>query len=191
MKFANIIEAWNHDPVKEITNKLSKGEFKIATEQSEFFDFKNANSVGATVSLSDNNLYGSDASCGTSDFGLGNLGCLNSLDSLGSLDSLVGPKRPDNSKGLCDSAGSKCSFSIKHLNKCDNCYLKLKQLINKKVNEKFDNILLENKFKQLQTTFVPPSYDQRSDSWKETLVIMVGAIIAIFLIFMIVKIFYK
>ena len=35
--FSNITEAWNYDPVKEITNKLSKNKFQTDTEQSKIF----------------------------------------------------------------------------------------------------------------------------------------------------------
>ena len=38
--FSNITEAWGHDPVKEMTEELSKGAFQANKNQSNFFNFK-------------------------------------------------------------------------------------------------------------------------------------------------------
>ena len=41
--YSNISEAWENDPVKEMTNKLSSGIVKTYPERSEVFNFKNHN----------------------------------------------------------------------------------------------------------------------------------------------------
>lgn len=38
--YSNITDAWNNDPVKEISTKLSQGSFRDTSEYSESFDFK-------------------------------------------------------------------------------------------------------------------------------------------------------
>lgn len=211
--FSHINEAWNYDPVKEITNKLSRGSFRTNTDQSEVFNFKNQSKINSNdiLSLSDENslnLLSEDTSY------------LNTIDSdFCSYAPVNFDKYPykkkqnknrysrkydsDTNPSLSDSIDtSRCNYSIKHLKKCDRCYDKLKNLINNKVNKKFDEIILDTKMKQLQN---PSSMSQlpilqqpiaipqsnHSDSWKETLIIVIGAIIAMFIIFLIVKAIHK
>jgi hypothetical protein len=231
--FSNITEAWSHDPVKEMTNKLSGGAFQTNTNQSEIFNFKNqsnnVNQKRVNMINSKDNLSLSDAS------GLSLLSentiASNTINSdfksfaPVNFDKYKGNKMSNkkyNSKNIkfnisdgSDSEifseplqESRCNYSIRHLKKCDKCYDKLKKLVNTKVNNKFDEIILENKMKQLQNitsmqpniiqpqqqSQVPISHSQnntRNDSWKETLIIVVGAIIAIFIIFLIVRALHK
>jgi len=217
--FSNITEAWGNDPVKEMTNKLSNGVFKTDTEQSEIFNFNKRKNTNQKKSISSLSL---------SDANSLNLLSDNNTLSLNNISSDFSPyarvnfnKNRNKSKHkkkiyqnvnysesdeFSDSMRhSKCDYSIKHLKNCDNCYNKLKHLVNSKVNKKFDEIILENKMKQLQNISVLPAgqavvqqptpYVQNSgsnsDSWKEVLIIMVGAVIAIFIIFLIVKSLHK
>ena len=99
----------------------------------------------------------------------------------------------DNNFSIKDS---KCSYSVRHLSKCRKCYKQLNKLINKKVKEKINDIILDDKLKQLQHNYIPSPNQQLgttglSDTWKETLIIIVGAVIAIFIIFLTTKSFNK
>ena len=90
---------------------------------------------------------------------------------------------------------SRCSYSVKHLKKCNRCYIKLKKLINRKVTKKFDEIILDNKIKQIQSQsqFQPISQQQpiisnsMSDSWKQMMIMMIGIILLILIIFSVIK----
>jgi hypothetical protein len=94
------------------------------------------------------------------------------------------------------SEPNECAYSIKHLNKCGHCYRKLIKIIDKKVKQKCDSALLDAKLRQIQNQSVqnPSSSPVQSsisnnDSLKETLIIVIGAVIAIFIIFLITKSF--
>ena len=96
---------------------------------------------------------------------------------------------------------SKCMFSFRHLKTCFHCHDKMKHLIDIKVNKRIDEIILENKIKQLQnipfSMISQPTLNSRnnnnskSESYKETLIIVVGALIALIILFIIVKIIHK
>lgn len=206
--FSNISDAWNHDPVKEMTDKLSKGAFqntqntnkRISTDKSPS-DFKwktkeitnsknNSNlSDGNSLSLlSDNTIGFSD-----SDFG--------------SFAPIIFNKkkaRNNNSKQHIDTDDTEitnssddldCNYSVKHLKKCIHCNDKIKKLISNKVNKKFDEMILDNKIKQLQNavgsgiqTYQPlVASNMNNDSWKQTLIIVVAVVIIIFVIFLMAK----
>lgn len=194
--FSNISDAWDHDPVKEISNKLSNGSFKTNTEYNKIFDFKNRNPGNKimksddVLSLSDVNSlkFISDDNSDCSSFAPINFNKY--------LKKFPGKSNKNNFNESLEN--SKCTYGVKHIKKCDKCYDQLKHFINTKVNKKFDELILENKMKQLQNTshilHQPTPYIQnstKSDSWKEVLIIVVGAIIAIFIIFLIVKSIYK
>lgn len=225
--YSIINEAWKHDPVKEITNKLSRGGFLSQNDHTNVFNFRqqnNSNQKNAlslskdALSLSDNSLsllsentIGSNNSDGkiiekdflkgvNSDLEYGPFAPAN-LDkypkskekkyhkikhpSITSLNDIT-----TSESDLIESVNdSKCDYSVKHLNKCDRCYYKLKRMIDNKVNKKLDELVLEQKMKQIQNMPVqtPVQPNPSSESWKETLIIVVGAIIAIFIIFLIVK----
>jgi hypothetical protein len=161
MMFSNINEVWNNDPVKAITDNLAKN------------DTANLSDSHSLHLLSDEyniNNYGSYApvNFGKKDMKIMDLEMMSEM--------------------ISSPVNSKCFYSMKHLKKCDKCHYKLKALINSKVNKKFDEMILKSKMKQLQnaTAHTQP-YVPKSDSWKETLIIVVGAIIAIFIIFILVK----
>ncbi|XWV25153.1 hypothetical protein QJ856_gp0619 [Tupanvirus deep ocean] len=228
--FSNITEAWNYDPVKEMTDKLSKGAFRTNTDQSEIFNFKSqSNNINQTkinnakpkdiISLSDGNslslLSENTTGINTLDSDFGSFAPVN-FDKYSNNKKKQNKnkhsKRYDSISSDSDLSStdsleeSRCDYSVKHLKKCDRCYDRLKKLVNSKVNRKFDEIILDTKMKQLQNVTVPQfpilqqpqaqSYAQNiptpnSDSWKETLIIVIGAIIAIFIIFLIVKAMHK
>ena len=233
--FSNINEAWGRDPVKEMTEKLSKGAFQSQTSHSNIFNFKNQNNLinndktalKDVVSLSDNSINLLSENTTNSDYSAPSI--YSSRDMIKGLsdaseyssyapvnfgkysknkkNKLKNSKHPSvtsidfsdtdtsDSNFLDSVEDSRCTYSIKHLKKCDRCYYKLKRMVDSKVNKKIDAILLDTKMKQLQNTTsstIQPSvpYNQTngiSDSWKEVLIIIIGAIIAIFIIFLIVK----
>jgi hypothetical protein len=215
--FSNINDAWDRDPVKEMTNKLSNGAFKTQTDRAEIFNFKDGSNKINNARIgnkceSDNSIF-SQSSLDL--FSNSNLSPKKNKSHIGSsleytLDSDYSSyapvnfkKKPYYSKSLIDSdlfsesiTDSKCMYSVKHLKKCDGCYSKLKKMINQKVNKKFDEMMLDMKMKQIQTGMQIPNQIQSvpqyqsnpfSDSWKETLIIMIGALIALFMIFLIVR----
>lgn len=88
---------------------------------------------------------------------------------------------------------SKCSKVAHHLKKCNRCSKKLKKLINNKLNAKYKDLLIDKHIthtsaQQLQPVASVPAF---SDSFKETLLIVVAAIIVIFILFLIAKSFSK
>lgn len=231
--FSNITEAWSHDPVKEMTEKLSKGTFQTNIPHSEIFNFKNQsnldnqNKTSSLVKPNELSLSeGNSLSVVSENTPISSLSLLNTNESdFGSyapvnFDKYSTKKKYHIKKNKYDDSdesesdlsseslqNSRCSYSVKHLKKCDRCYNKLKKIVNTKVNKKFDEIILETKMKQLQNATLPqtqiiqpfqplqnhlPQQPQNittngSESWKETLIIVIGAIIAIFIIFLIVK----
>lgn len=86
---------------------------------------------------------------------------------------------------------SRCNYSINHLEQCDNCYNKMNRLIETKVNKKFDELMLQEKIKQLENSLDAKNsknYNKKSsESWKDTMIIILGAVIVIFMIFLIVR----
>ena len=218
--FSNITDAWGNDPVKEITNKLSKGAFQSHTDHEKVFNFKKQNllqnqkKVNDIVSLSENMSLSlasenTDASKNSlfSDVTEYTTYAPANYDKYPNKKHKIlrGSKHPsinsinftdtdtDTSNILDTVEDSKCTYSTKHLKKCDRCYYKLKKLVDNKINKKIDDIVLDTKMKQLeafsqnqqQTSLQKNS--GTSDSWKETLIIVVGAIIAILIILLIFK----
>lgn len=153
--YSNIDEVWSHDPIKEITNKISGN-----NSNSDFFDRKKQSNFSPSdpksLSL-------------TSDFNASD-SIMNSIK----LDSL------------------QCSHNLAHVRKCNKCNKKIKRLVNLKVNERIDDILLERKLNQLRNlstikTNDTQKIDNVSNTWKELLVIMVGCILLVFVFLIIFK----
>lgn len=226
--FSDITEAWEKDPVREITNKLNKnshGKYQYAynhrfSEKSPTDVLNLSNTNRRNTSLSNTRDQFSDASLDllsestidlkNDDF---NSDYNSDYSSYAPVDfnrknnfkkshkkqySKHHRKKYDNSNSNSNSTigDSKCDFSVTHLKKCDPCYKRLKKLINKKVQSKMDDAMLDYKMKMLQSNIpiqatqpvsATPSHTHLSDSWKETLIIIIGAIVAIFLIFLITK----
>jgi hypothetical protein len=227
--YSHIGDAWENDPIKEMTNKLEKGIFKINTDQSDVFRFNNSSS-GRPITIpsdmkslslsdqnslslaSDNSLSPDITNCDTNPFR--NRNRMQYYDRNMSpyapvhFDRYSGKKKsfsryidPDSDDDdYFDSESdrftrSRCSYSIKHLKKCDRCYDKLKDLINARVNKKMDEIILDTKLKQIQSmpmqntspSYPQPQHATNPDAWKEMAVIIIGAIMAMFIIFLIVR----
>jgi len=111
--------------------------------------------------------------------------------------------KSDDSESLTMSSASaiehkKCSKVAHHLKKCHRCSKKLKKLINNKLNNKYKDFLINKhinqpRLEQPNLTLAAPHPTQSAfnDSFKETLLIVVGAIIIIFVLFLIAKTFSK
>jgi hypothetical protein len=212
--FSNIHEAWNKDPVKEMTDRLNRGEFKSEPDLVNAFKFKDHNNninsqscggsksppvrdSGKSISLQDSlKLESSDP--------------MLSLSTYSAPESLYAPvnfKKKHMDYDLLTSetdrmsldtmsmTDSKCSYSIKHLRKCGRCYRSLIKLVEKKIKKRIDDAVIDMKFKQLQSQHLaapqPAPTTIVSDSWKETLIIVFGAVITMFLIFLIVRSLWK
>ena len=86
----------------------------------------------------------------------------------------------------------KCSKVAHHLKKCPRCSRKLKKIINNKLNSKYKDLLMSKQLNQpLNIQSVPTVQSSFSDSFKETLLIIVGAIIVLFILFLIARSFSK
>lgn len=219
--FSNIHEAWSKDPVKEMTDRLSKGDFKNENEFANAFKFKDHNNHingqavrsaqetnTTTTSLRDHH-QSIDLSSLTPDLrrdhSLDNTLSLSTYSDISSYAPVDFKRNKKMRYDFLDSesepfSDSRCSYSIKHLKKCGKCYRSLIKLIEKKIKKKMDDVIIDMKFKQLQTQHLasPPALPApiistpiMSDSWKETLIIVMGAIITLFLIFLIVKSLWK
>ncbi|AYV85371.1 MAG: hypothetical protein Satyrvirus13_4 [Satyrvirus sp.] len=189
--FSNITEVWNNDPVKEMTDKLSKNTFRTKP-QHEIFNFKNKNvglSDAKSISLASENLTNTNSNSYSNSYIPEN--SVNFREQ--NLNKYLKKYQPKsyNSESEDDF---KCDHNIKHLKKCKICYNKLKQFINSKINKKFDEIILDNKMKQLKNMVGTSNiYPEKisNNNWKEILIIVAAIVIIIFIILMATKIFYK
>jgi hypothetical protein len=209
--FSNIHEAWNKDPVKEMTDRLNRGEFKSEPDLVNAFKFKDHNN-----NLNGQSCGGNKASPPVRDsvksISLQDSLKLESSDPMLSLSTYSAPESlyaPVNFKkkhmdydlltsetDTMSLTDSKCSYSIKHLRKCGRCYRSLIKLVEKKIKKRIDDAVIDMKFKQLQSQHLtaapqPAPTTIVSDSWKETLIIVFGAVITMFLIFLIVRSLWK
>jgi hypothetical protein len=223
--FSTIAEAWNRDPVREMTDKINSGVFTKPSVQSEVFNHKNqGNAVNESrvpkpspkinpfrakhysdLSLSNISEVSSESPCLSNGLSLLSTGTDSDFGKYAPVSFMK--SKPKNDNWIANSFGdSRCDYSIKHLDKCEKCYGNLKKLINRKVRSKMDNIILDMKMKQLESSqishFIPslmnPHYNPaqlstpvKNDSWKNTFIIVIGTIVALFIIFLLVKCMLK
>lgn len=218
----DVTEAWDRDPVKEMTQKINNGNFDANKQKNRsIYKFKNSKN-NDPISLSENSYsLSSRNSLSSKNYQSPKNISTYSIDS--DLSTVSPPKLSKYSKlkfgdilNLSEIINSdpgykdnnKCENTIKHIKKCNKCYDQLKKLVDTKVNKKIDEIILDNKLKQIQaftpnltqtpsTTILTSAYDAYTthkpvatnitDSWKETLVIVIGIIIALLIIFLIIK----
>lgn len=180
--FSNIQETIYNDPVKEMTKQINNGKFSNYADRNKVFKLNNKNHSETIDSLSLSDVTNTNLSA-ISEItpSMGKYAPVN-FDNNYLSESEVNPSDYFNSP--------RCNYTINHLSKCNRCYDRFKTLINSKVSKKLDEMLLDNKLRQLQNNVVQPFQNTNpiySDSWKDSLVIVVGAILAIFIIFLIVK----
>lgn len=214
--FSSITEAWDYNPVNEITNKLTKGSFQEENVRADIFDFKQkqkSNHRKCTtdlINLSDDSMHllSENASGSGDDSFLSTYSPIKSKPK----KKRVGSDKPhiqsvdfsefESDHSVLDLSSdrptptdfkdSRCTYSVRHLSKCQKCSKKLNRLINKKVNEKINDILLNDRLNQIKNIRDTPSLPKSdvsglSDTWKDTLIIIIGAIIAIFIIYLTTK----
>jgi hypothetical protein len=215
--FSNIQEAWSQDPVKEMTSRLNRGEFKTENDFANSFKFKdhnnntNNNHCGMRTNESDKiNITSTalkDSIRSANDQTLSLTTSYPGMDSYAPVNFKKNRKTDynflssdENSMFGSDSAyDSKCSYSVKHLKKCGKCYRALMKLVEKKIKKKIDDVVIDMKFKQLQTQHINNQPQQSttstntsmSDSWKEILILVFGIIITMFLLFLIARSLWK
>lgn len=155
--FANISEAWDNDPVKEISNKISrtKCDEKHHNASTELVESIDPNDTIESIQLSSTLEYPTfnryiDGTKGkqfrSNIYNTLNNSTRDGFDShFEQHEFSTYPSESDEYPGF-DS----CNYSLAHIKKCDRCYLNLKRLIQTKVNEKVDSIILDNKLRQLQ-----------------------------------------
>jgi len=241
--YSNISEAWGHDPVREITTKLSKKINQSNNNMNNFLPeeggwsnqingmmtgpgFNNVNDVSdisdaRSLSLASEYTIGTETEPTNRKKDMNKrLKSLKPFDARADtyapvhFDKYMGKKRCFDRFEDSDSEytfieneqnKSKCRYSIKHLENCDRCYNRLKDLIASKVNKKIDQVILDNKLKQIQNISLTPNTHYAHDSylhshshshpnqvpnngtWKETTIIVIGIIIALFIIYLIIR----
>lgn len=205
--YSNITEAWNNDPVKEMSYKLSNDKFSKPGRE-EIFNLTKTNEKNDYQIIRPPSQRRQQAS---------NIANLSDIESINSISfpidddksdfGLYAPvkfnkyRKPqrvfnypsnvvDDISSETDYPGSKCTLSLRHLKHCHQCYDKLKNLIDDKINKKFDEMNLDNKMKQLQNMSCP-NISTKSESWKEIMMIIFGAIVVIFIMLLIVRILPK
>lgn len=184
--FSSIEEAWNHNPVEEMTHRLSQGEFRknpidemIYVKDRDQWKKKQERSEDSVASISLNGISDTYTNSKKSkrQFSSKNIRHYNNP-----LTSDV-----DDSEMSDFQISEKCIHSIRHLKKCGYCYRKLSKIIDKKVKKKCEELQLE---KQLRDTHDIPIKQESKTSFfangqlREVTLIIVGGIIALFIIFL-------
>lgn len=152
--FSSITEAWNHDPVKEMTKKINNKDEQIHTSEN------------LSLSLTDESI---------------------SLFS----EQHKTPKIQQNYKLLSNESdisitNSDCKSSIIHFKKCMLCNNKLNALIDKKVQNKIDKILLDEKIKLIDIN-KNNIKENKSDMWKNPIIIFAAIVILILIMFILFR----
>ena len=249
--FSNIKDAWGNDPVKEITDKLSKGAFQTNTDHENVFNFKTQNlienrkrinendilslsdnislslasentDIPKSISFSNSKKKSYSNKTNTHSLHVDKTPDLSDIENYSTYapanydkyfnnkkekKSTYRSKHPsitsinitdtdtDTSNIINTTDDSKCSYSSKHLKKCDRCYYKLKKLVDNKITKKIDDIILDNKMKQLEafslnnleTNLQKNNNISSGPSWEKHLIIVIGVLIAILIIFLIFR----
>ena len=223
--FSSIKEAWDKDPVKDMTRRLKQGEFTsppkspLSRRDPDRRDLDSESSIQSLNLSSDMNGDHSDSDDNYASISFGGLksqskkfkspfkpSMKTSKQSMKRSSKRQSPHlfemTDDSDESDYDETDqgmtSECGYSMRHLKKCGQCYRKLMKLIDKKVKRKNDDFIFDTKMRQIQSQ--TPSSSQLSnnnnnnqpfintnDSFKETLIIVSGAIIVIFIIFLITK----
>lgn len=191
--YSNIGDAWapTYDPsiIKNdnISSQIPQGtkiKNSVFENKDEIFNFKNPH----------NKFINTESSLGP--YNLSELKL--SLDNMSS----TFPKEKKKSKvsfaGLTsdsDNIPSKCVNTVAHLETCKKCYDQLKNLMNSKISKKMDEIILDQKLKQLQMPNLNQSQTQLTSNnsliqfnTKDILLIVMGIIIIILLVVLLFKI---
>lgn len=192
--FSGINEAWNNDPVKDITKRLSNGSFSRPSDMADALTVKkNRNNINdgrinnnqqkesyQNITLSDDDEI-TDASI--------------SLYSTCDTDTYTPFASVDIGKSgrKLLKKNSSCNFNHRHLKKCSECRTQLKRMINSNIEKRMKDILLEIKLKDLHMQTNKNSADNDkphyffNDNWKEVAILVMGSIIALLIVYLIVR----
>ena len=145
--FSNITDAWKNDPIKEITDKITRQRYQPVNDDNHKLNQRDIDSISLLSDLTNDLSYTHNKTI---------------------------------KKNISDSSYELFNTDDKPKN-CDPCYYKIKKLIDDKINKKL--YILENKL-----VHAPPvRHSTQTDSWKNTLIIVLGAIIIILIIFLIFR----
>lgn len=191
--YSTISDAWNNNPINQINNKLRNDSFNDHTSHANIFNLSSKQKLNRQTCTTDligasdtsiNLLSEADMKSDTNYASFSPINLRRKSNRFSDFDS--------DSDSL-DIPDSRCTYSVRHLSKCARCYKQLNKLIDKKVNAKISDIILDDRLKNLQNKPVAepiqPNQNQLilsgiSDIWKETLILIIGAVIAIFLIYL-------
>lgn len=165
--YSNIEDAWNNDPIQEMTTKYTHKRADGDNSLEKIFKFKDNNdtiSEQSAISLSKLNT---------------NANSINESDSL-----FINSNNNSENK-----YNSKCLYSVKHLKKCTRCTNKLNKIIDTKMQDKLDRIILDMKMSTIQNKDVNVKKESSilNNSGRELVIIFISIILAIILIFLIIK----
>ncbi|MEM0354141.1 MAG: hypothetical protein QXW79_01030 [Thermoplasmata archaeon] len=182
--FSSIKEAWDHDPVKEISSKLSKGIFQNRDRYSEIFNLENKNSkeFGSRISDTSENRspIHSDFSLSLSDVDE-KYASVNLSSRLSSDNFLLGGKNGQFNDAFC-------TYVARHLKLCENCNNRLRKMISDKLRRKKDEIMLENLVKQLQeVTRIHFVKGRKWELWRDMVMVVGGFIFIVLILLLIFK----
>lgn len=179
MYYSNIAEAWNHDPVKEMTDKLSNGIFQTNNSRAEIYNFKNNQKNNQYNQKNQKNNQKNNQRNNTSDItslsilsddtdidSIDSIDSIGTIDSLGTIDSDISyasinskknafgypykKKHRSNKYQYISDSDTKYNDSLDHQYECNQCHKNLIKLVNSKVDKKFKELMLENKLNQLE-----------------------------------------
>lgn len=175
--FSSIKEAWNNDPVKEMTRRINTNNIPERSQRESIYKFTdNPTYSDGGISLMSEDLVNITANDKLKNNNL-------SIDFSEFADtSIITPQ-------------NKCAMSKNHLSQCTDCSNKLNKIIDKKIKQKMNLLLLELNLKQNESRFDLMKYSNTSlnnkialpESWKETLILMISILIVIYLICLITK----
>lgn len=157
--FSSWDEAWVNDPVKAMTKKIAekppimKDKGSDKDSRTSIYDFSTI--ASPSINMSDTPFRRKIS------------------------------KRETNFSDIFDTPHEKtsCASATNHIRNCDECYAQFKKMIDRRVNEKLQDMMMFNNFNRQPT--LPES--SSSDSWKETLIIIAGVVLVIFMLYLMAK----
>jgi hypothetical protein len=181
--FSNINDVWAADPIKEITDKIKhvnnnsitvNNDKPVEDQSAKLTDSLEKNdpffSPFASVSLNDKS-ESHVLSDTFSDFDISNSDIKISSE---------------NKKSIRE-----CKSTVKHIKSCSRCNNKLKKMINKRVSDKYDDLIFNYQKKQNHKKYKPIKSGFMSTSTSELLLMIVGVIVILILVIVIIKILNK
>lgn len=165
---ANIDEVWSKDPIKDITNKINQGLF---TSRIKYEDINGKNDT-STIKHDPQSELDLSLIKSTSTY------TRNNRDR----------KKYSRDRMMLSSEKESCAFSIRHLEQCESCYIKLKKLVTNRINHKIDDAILDLKMEQIKKLNGNTTIGHNLDNWKEIIIIIFGLMFLFMIMVMIGKV---